>query len=150
MGSIRRRAGIWVLILAVVCGGGWYYWQNLPPQRTKRYLKQMQHPNAIVASEAWSELSHLFFTDWAAYYLLLDEVSSQAPISFLLEKQRPEGLERELFSASGKPIYYKSDGIYCRTLGEAILAILHNDPKHDTPFEGDWRAWWQKHRGLFR
>lgn len=49
----------------------------------------------------------------------------------------------EGFFARNKPIYYKTERVYVRTVGEALMAITYREKKWTVDFQGDWQAWWQ-------
>lgn len=112
-------------------------------------IPKLSHPNAKVASDAWWELRELYYTKWAAFHQLLTHTADPEPINFLIERDtRPVPGQAAVmdFVANGKAIFYKTDTIYCRTRGEAILAFVYNERKSKVEFAGDWNAWWQAAR----
>ena len=152
--SLRRL--FWPLFLSLAVGGGYYFWQQKPPQRVKALLSRLEHPNARVASEAWRKLNNLYYTEWTAFYLLFDEMqkSDSNPISFLIEKQRRvvNNVEqlRQSFSVNDRVIFYNTELVHCRTVGEALFAIAYNDPKIPNSDTSDWPAWWQRHKAAIQ
>ena len=149
MATKRLRIIVYVVIFGLLAGGGYYAWQQLPPQRVKTLLAELEHPNAMVASAAWRQLQHLYFTDWSAFYLVLDEMQSKTPISFLIEQSKPKNAESGddiRFVVNDRALFYKTEQVFCKTIGEALMAIAHNDPKRRSAYSGDWLSWWKENR----
>ena len=113
-----------------------------------------------MAAAAWDELQNLFFTTWAAYFILQDHLQDPEPIHFLLEKTSEEVYTPKLketfkvarggWTGGPKPIYYKSGQRPCRTVGEALKAILYNEPTWKQDFAGDWNLWWRQNQAYYR
>ena len=155
-----KRAAFWVVFLLVAGATFVYVWRARDPFRNHPYLlplwvkynvRLMAHPHPAVAHTAWLELWNLYFTKWAVVEAFPAHLGNQAPISFLIERQSfPAGGENapamEGFLARNKPIYYKTERIYCRTVGEALLAIVYREQKWTVDYQGDWQAWWQANR----
>lgn len=153
MGLRISRRIFWPLFLCAALGGGFFFWQRQPPQQVKIQLNRLEHSNAKVASRAWRKLNNLYYTDWAAFYLLLDQMQNDKPISFLVEKHSGEtnaGVKKDFFGVNDRAIFYKADRVYCRTIGEALMAIAHNDPKLNSPFHGDWQGWWRQNQAAIQ
>ena len=147
--KVLGRILFWPIFLAAIGMTAYYFWQKQPPQQFKYQFGRLAHPNAKIAGDAWQKISNLFFTDWAVFYSVLDETNNNAPISFLIEKSaqlNSDGTKRDIFVATKKPIFYKTEQVYCRTIGEALMAMAYNDPKVDEKFYGDWQTWWRKNR----
>jgi hypothetical protein len=152
-----RRKIFWAVFLLAAAAAFIYIWNAKDPLRNHPYLlpvwvkhnlRLMAHPHPAVAHDAWQELSNLYFTKWTVYQMFPAEVGNAAPISFLIERQSfPGGGENapamEAFFARNKPIYYKTDRVYCRTVGEALMAIMYREGKWAVDYQGDWQAWWQ-------
>jgi hypothetical protein len=152
-----KRVGFWVVFLLVAAAAFTYIWRARDPLRQNPYLltlwvkynvRLVAHPHPAVAHEAWLELWNLYFTKWMAYQMFPEHLANAAPISFLIERQSfpPGGSNApamEGFFAHNKPIYYKTDRVYCRTVGEALMAIMYQEKKWTVDYQGDWQAWWQ-------
>lgn len=146
------RIVFWLTFIPAAIVTGIYSYYRGMSQRVDLYIERMAHPNAKVASEAWINLRELYMTSWDAYGLVLEHINDDTPISFLIEIEKmpvPGKPAQDNFWANGKPIYYKADTVYCRTIGEAILAFVHNEPKWKTPYDGDWNAWWENNKGYY-
>ena len=150
----RKKTGtklFWPCFLSAALFVGWYIWSNKIEQQINRNVALLAHPHADIAGDAWMKLSHLFFTKWEAYYLLLEHQRDNSPISFLIEKTTvlTDDGEKEVFSATRRPIYYRTDEIYCRTVREAIFAIAHNDERLVEEYSDNWDWWWQANRSAY-
>lgn len=152
------RLLFYAFVFSGVGGVAGYFWYHSVPQQVERALLGVRHANARVASTAWSDLRHLYFTQWAAVEPVLLHAEDPEPISFLLEPQPipvQGGTSRPGFQAPGKPRYYKTDRIHCRTVGDAIRAFLVSEvdlsgnPRGKHPYTGDWDAWWAANRGYY-
>ncbi len=64
-----------------------------------------------------------------------------------LEHEQPA---LEAFFAEAKPIYYRSERIYCRTVGEALMAMMYREGKWKVDYRDDWNAWWELNRTYYR
>ena len=131
-----RRALFWVVFLLFAAGVFAYLWKTNDPLRNNPYLapfwfrynvRLLAHPHPSVAHDAWLELWNLYFTKWAAYEMFPEHLVNTAPISFLIERQSfPRGGDNAPamngFFARNKPIYYRTGRVYCRTVGEALMA----------------------------
>jgi hypothetical protein len=120
--------------------------------RAEYYLSRISHPNAKVADDAYWKLNDLYFTKWQTYNLILESVEDSTPISFLIEKDSmavPGKPSRTAYMPHRKPIFYKTDRIYCRTVGEALLTLAYREFLWKTDFEGNWQVWWQANRGYY-
>lgn len=152
-----KRVGFWVVFLLVAAAAFTYIWRARDPLRQNSYLlplwvkynvRLVAHPHPVVAHEAWLELWNLYFTKWMVYQMFPEHLANAAPISFLIERQSfPAGSSTapamEGFFAQNKPIYYKTDRVCCRTVGEALMAIMYREKKWTVDYQGDWQAWWQ-------
>ena len=151
----------WVVFLSIAFWAGVFFWKKFDPLRqypflipytTKFYLERITHPNAKVANEAYWQVNNLYFTKWAAYEIILDYVEDQRPINFLIERKLRKFSNRPEFwgfVASSKPIFYKTDQVYCKTLGEAIMSLAHREKNWKTDCQGNWQSWWQANRGYY-
>jgi hypothetical protein len=159
-----KRAIFWVVFLLLAAGAFLHIWRTKDPLRNNPYLlplwvkynvRLLAHPHPAVARDAWLELWNLYFTKYMVYQILPGEVANPAPISFLIERESfPAGGKNapamEGFFARKKPIFYKADEIYCRTVGEAIMAIMYREKTWDVDYQGDWSAWWQANGKYYR
>ena len=159
-----KRAIFWVVFLLVAGGALVYVWRTKDPLRNHPYflplwvkhnVRLLAHPHPRVAEAAWLELWNLYFTKWTVYQMFPAEVANAARISFLIERQSfPKGGDNapamDGFFACSRPIYYKTEQVYCRTVGEAIMAIMYREKKWSADYEGDWQAWWQANGQIYR
>ena len=159
-----KRAIFWVVFLMAAGIALAYIWRDKDPLRNHPYLlpvwvrhnvRLLAHPHPAVAYEAWLELSNLYFTKWMAFQMFPKEVANTAPISFLIERQSfPGGGEghpaMEGFFAHKKPIFYRTERVYCRTVGEAIMAIMYREKKWNVDYQGNWQAWWGANGQYYR
>ena len=159
-----KRAIFWVVFLLLAAGAFAYVWRAKDPLRNHPYLlplwvkynvRLLAHPHPAVARDAWLELWNLYFTKYKVYQMFPAMVADAAPISFLIDRQPfPAGGEKtpamEGFFARNKPIYYQTNRVYCRTAGEAILAIMYREKAWDVDYQGDWQAWWQANGKYYR
>ena len=159
-----RRALFWVVFLLFAAGAFAYLWKTNDPLRNNPYLapfwfrynvRLLAHPHPSVAHDAWLELWNLYFMKWAAYEMFPEHLVNTAPISFLIERQSfPRGGDNAPamngFFARNKPIYYRTERVYCRTVGEALMAIMFREKKWTVDYEGDWQVWWQANGKHYR
>lgn len=151
-GKNAARVVFWVLFIPAAAAAGYYFWQRGIPQRIDRDLKNLTHGNARIASQAWWDLRELYFTKWAAVDILIEHTGDPEPIHFLIEMDKrpvPGKAALDDFVTNGRPIFYKADRVYCRTVGEAIMAFMYNERKWRTDYNGDWQEWWQANKGYY-
>ena len=154
---MKGRVAFWVVFLLLATGAFAYTWRTNDPLRNNPYLaplwvkynlRLVAHSHPAVAHDAWLTLWNLYFTKWAVFETFPKHLVNTQPISFLIERQSLPGAGEnapamEGFFARNKPIYYKTDRVYCRTVGEAIMAIMYREKKWSVDYQGDWPAWWQ-------
>jgi hypothetical protein len=157
-GRAWGRLLFYVIVLAAVGGVAGHFWYHSVPQQVERALRDIRHPNARVASAAWTDLRELYFTKWAAVEPVVTHAEDRDPISFLVESEPipvPGKPARPGFWARGKPWYHKTDRVYCQTVGEAIRAFLYTEvdmngsPRWKRDYTGDWDQWWTTNRGYY-
>jgi hypothetical protein len=154
---MRQRLVFYGALVLVLLGVGLHFALESPQVRVEIALWKMRHPHARVASEGFSELQNLYYTKWAAVDPVLAHTEDPHRISFLVERnvELPGIRPLQGFGVQGRPWYYKTDRVYCRTLGEAIRAFLYNErdvrgaPRWRRDYEGDWDAWWIANRGFY-
>lgn len=44
----------------------------------------------------------------------------------------------------------KTQRVYCRTVAEALMAIMYREKKWTLAYQGDWQAWWQANGKSYR
>jgi len=152
-GGNRARIIFWSLFLPAALAFGIYAWNKGIRQQCAHQMYLMAHPNAKVASKAWNDLNRLYMSEWKAYDYLVDHVDDPRPIHFLVEAgpaQYPYGhYNTRYFEVHDKPIFYKTNRVYCRTVGEAVLAMIYNEGKGRRDLEADWQTWWEANRGWY-
>ncbi len=159
-----KRAAFWVVFIVLAAAAFSYVWRTKDPLRNNPYLlplwvrynvRLMAHSNPDVAHKAWLEVWNLYFTKWAVFETFPEHLANTQPISFLIERQSfPRGGDHapamDGFFARNKPIYYKTEQIYCRTVSEALMAIMYREKKWTADYQGDWQAWWQANGKYYR
>jgi hypothetical protein len=159
-----KRAAFWVVFLVLAAGTFVYIWRTRDPLRNNPYLlplwvkynvRLLAHSHPGVAQKAWLEVWNLYFTKWAVFEALPEHLASTQPINFLIERQSfPRGGDNapamEGFFARSKPIYYNTEQVHCRTVGEALMAIMYREKKWTVDYQGDWQAWWQANGKYYR
>lgn len=151
-----KRAVFWVVFLVVAAGIFVHQWRDKDPMRNnpmlidlqaRYYISMLSHPQPRVAQQAWLNVWNLFFTKWQVVHLLPGYAGDPTPINFLIERRAfpASGEQRAMnaFFAEDKPLFYRSDRVYCRNVGEALMAILYREGKWKVDYAGDWKAWWQ-------
>ncbi len=153
-----------MVFLLVAAAAFAYIWTVKDPLRNHPYLlplwvkyniRLMAHPHPEVAHQAWLEVWNLYFTKWAVFDTIPQHLANTQPISFLIERESfPQGGSNtpamEGYFARNKPVYYKTDGVCCRTVSEALMAIMHREKKWTVDYQGDWQAWWQANAKYYR
>jgi hypothetical protein len=159
-----RREGFWVVFLLLAAAAFIHIWRTKDPLRNhpvllplwvKYNVRLMAHPHPVVAHKGWLEVWNLYFTKWAVFDMIPEHLANTQPISFLIERQSfPQGGDNapamEGFFAHSRPIYYKTDRVYCRTVREALMAIMYREKKWTVDYQGDWQAWWQANGKYYR
>jgi len=148
-----------LLLLAAAGGLGAYQWLSIPNQ-VERRVRELAHPNARVAAQAWHELNQLYYTRWAAVEPILAHAADETPVYFqILPQPAPDAALRRSYAPTGHAWFYRApDGVESRavrSVGDALCALLYNarkdtgDPvwKHD--YRGDWRSWWVANYGYY-
>lgn len=147
------RRLIWLVFLLGAAAAGRHFWIKNEPHRTSPLLtpywtsynlQLMRHPNPRVAAAAWRELSHMYYTKWDSVDAIRELIPDEGPISFLVVRQT------DSFWAEDKAIYYKADRVHCRTVGEALLAIVYKEKRWRTGYDGDWAAWWEANKAYHK
>ncbi len=159
-----KRAAFWVVFLVVAAGALVYIWRAKDPLRNHPVLlplwvnynvRLMAHPHPSVAHDAWLEVWNLYFTKWAVFETFPKHLANTEPISFLIERESfptggPNNPAMDGFFARNKPVYYRADRIYCRTVSEALMAIMYREKKWTEDYQGDWQTWWQANGKYYR
>lgn len=158
-----KRIVFWVIFLSVSGTLFAHQWKTKDPLNNHpvfleywaRYnILLLAHPRPEVATQAWITLWNLFHRKWQIYHMLPQHFADRSPINFLIERKSfPASGEQpalEGFFAQAKPVYYYSERVYCRTVGEALMAIMHREGKWKTDYRDDWNAWWELNRTYYR
>lgn len=156
------RVAFWLVFLAASGAIFVHQWKKNDPLlhhpvlldlRTRYNLLLLSHPHPEVASQAWITLWNLFHRKWQVYHALPAHFADATPIHFLIERQSfpraPEQPAMEAFFAKAAPIYYRSERVYCRTVGEALMAILYREGKWKIDYRDDWNEWWVRNRTYY-
>ncbi len=157
-----KRIAFWVVFLSLAGTAFVYEWRKNDPMlhhpvlldlRTRYNIVLLSHPHPEVASAAWVVLWNLFHRKWQVYHALPAHFGDRTPIHFLLERRAfdaaPEQPKMEAFFALPRPIYYEAERVYCRTVGEALMAILYREGKWKFDYRDDWGAWWTMNRTYY-
>lgn len=159
-----KRLAFWVVFLLLAAGVLAYIGATRDPLRQNPYLlplwvkhnlRLLSHPHPAVAQDAWLELWNLYFTKWDVYHMFPAEVGNATPISFLIERESFAAAGEQApavhgFFARRKAIYYKTEQVHCRTVGEALMAIMYREKKWTEEYRGDWQAWWRANERHYR
>lgn len=144
--KLSVRLTFWVLFLAGAGVLAREIWVKLDPLHNHPLIATwwLEHNHArlastdpAVAARAWNELEFCFLSKWSAYDWIVWRVKEDVwrpndpPIHFQL---RREGTR---YAASPAP-----GPAECRTVNEALMAILYREPVWQNPPSGDWRKWW--------
>ncbi|MDO8545424.1 MAG: hypothetical protein Q7S40_33705 [Opitutaceae bacterium] len=156
MGLVQKltpRIVFWILFLCLAVFAFGQIWLRLDPLRNHPAISQwwLQHNVAqlgstdrAVAVNAWREIERCYLTKWSAYDWVVWRVKQNVwaktdpPIHFRLK------LGGNRYYAMVDP--GQSD---CRTVNESLMAILYQEPGWQTPFQGDWRKWWEANWNYF-
>lgn len=158
------RKVFWAMFGAGACAALWAVWTKADPLRkhpwlAERYLagkiEAMKHSDPRVGAAAWGDVANAFGTSWASFQIVmrLAEQNDAAPVWFLVEKEKfpvPGEAAREGFWATSKAVFHKTDRVYCRTVGDAVRAIIYNERKWTQDWDGDWSAWWTAVKPAYR
>ena len=146
MTAKAKRCIFWILFLALAALAFRQIWVKLDPLRNHPVIAtwwlghnvaQLGSPHSATAVRAWNELERIYLSKWSAYDWLVWRVKQDIwkrddpPIHFQLRQQGGR-----YYAAAG------SAGGDCRTVTEALMAILHQEPTRRTSYQGDWRKWW--------
>lgn len=141
------RVAFWIVFLALAGLAATQIWVRLDPLRNHPLLAPwwLRHNHARLASDnpaaavrAWNELDRCFLSKWSAYDWIVWRVKEDVwrkddpPIHFQLRR-------------SGNRYYAHSGagGSECRTVNEALMAILFQEPVWTSAHRGDWQKWWE-------
>jgi hypothetical protein len=158
-----KRLAFWVVFLSVSGALFVHQWKTKDPlnnhpvileQWARHNIRLLAHPHPQVAADAWVTLWNLFHRKWQIYHLLPAHFSDTSPIHFLVDRRSFPATggqtALEAFFAEPKPIYYRSERIYCRTVGEALMAMMYREGKWKIDYQDDWNAWWELNRTYYR
>ena len=156
--TVEDNKPFWVLVVVLLLSFAFYQWYFSVSQQVSRNIERLSHPHATVSGAAWEELQRLFYYEWDAFEEILNNLDNREPITFLIvleegkaeEEQAEAESEKSVFKAWSKPLFFKADTVYCKTVREALLAIVHNDEKAQIPYSGNWESWWRENRKYFR
>lgn len=141
-----RRAIFWVVFLAFAGAAFEQTWKRLDPLRNHPQISQwwlalncarLASRDDRKAVQAWHERERLFLTRWSGYDWIVWKVKQDIwrpddpRIQFVV---RREG--GRFFAARG------AGHSECRTVTEALMAIVHQEPVRRSDYQGDWRKWW--------
>jgi hypothetical protein len=141
------RIVFWIVFLAAAGLAARLIWVKLDPLRNHPVIgrwwlehnyAQLGSTHAPSAVRAWNELERCFLSKWAAYDWVVWRVKQNVwqkddpLIHFRLERSGTR------FNASVAP-----PATNCRTVTEALMAILHQEPGWKVGYDGDWRKWWE-------
>ena len=163
MKRVVLRVAFWVVFLAASGALFAHQWKTKDPfnqhpwiidQRARHNIRLLAHPHPKVARDAWVALWNLFHRKWQVYHLLPEHFDDARAIHFLIDRKSfPSTGEQpalEAFFGEARPIYYASERVYCRTVGEALMAMMYREGKWKVDFGDDWKAWWELNRTYYR
>lgn len=140
------RIAFWIVFLAAAGFAAHRIWTRLDPLHNhpviapwwlSRLHTRVSSPNPATAARAWTELELCFLRKWSAYDWVVWRVKEDIwkpvdpPIHFGLHRSG-----NRFYARPGPP------STECRTVNEALMAILYQEPTWKTAHQGDWRKWW--------
>ena len=153
MPRAAKRLTFWILFLALAGVGFWQIWIKFDPLRNHpvvaswwlhRNLAQLSSPDPATGAQAWRELDRLYSTRWAAYDYIVWQVKRD-----IWKTGRPS-IHFRLVRSGGR---YQPEAVAgggdCRTVNDALMAMLYQEPARRTAYEGDWRKWWDANWTFF-
>jgi hypothetical protein len=147
-----NRILVWIIILAIAGFVVFKLYSGMVEPKFEKYLDLIASEDVDEATQAWIELYNLYYTSWDAYDMIMTKMHDSRPIHVqiaLQESPVPGKAAEWKFMATGKPIFYKSEGVICNTVGEALMAIIYNEKKWKSDFDGDWTSWWYSNRQYY-
>ncbi len=141
------RLAFWIVFLTAAGVTGWQIWVRLDPLRNhpaiapwwlQRQVDGLSSSHRETAVRAWNELERCYLTKWSAYDWVVWRIKENIwrkddpPIHFHLGRSG-----NRYHATPGMP------GPDCRTVTDALMAMVHQDPLWKTPYAGDWRRWWE-------
>lgn len=140
------RLAFWITFLVAAGVAARVLWVKADPLRNHPLIAKwwLEYNHARLASRdpaaaarAYLELERCYLSKWAAYDWVVWRVKEDIwrkddpPIHF--------HLERSGYRYYARPMPNRSE---CRTVNEALMAMLHQDSLWRTAYSGDWRKWW--------
>jgi hypothetical protein len=146
--AVKRLARIsfWVVFLSAAGVAARQIWVKADPLRNHPVIAtwwlnhnfgKLSSTNREAAVRAWVELERCYLTKWSAYDWVVWRIKEDIwkphdpPIHF--------GLVRGGNRFTG---VLDPRTTQCRTVTEALMAIVYQEPGWRTPLQGDWRKWW--------
>lgn len=117
----------------------------IAPWWWQRQVDALASSDRATALRAWAELENGYLRKWAAYDWVIWRVKENIwkkddpPIHFRLERSG-----HRYHATTGAP------GGDCRTVTDALMAMLHQDTHWRTPYAGDWGKWWDANWTRYR
>lgn len=143
----RRRIALWAAILAAAGVALGVIWHELNPLEMHPVIREwwFRHNLRLLASSdpatgvrGWTELRRLYHRWWWGYDRVVWQVKQDA-------WQADSPSIRFRLVGDGSAFVATADATRpgdCRTVQDAMMAILYGEPTRLTPFRGDWWAWW--------
>ena len=144
--KLIARLIFWTAFLAAAVFATRLIWTKLDPLRNhpviarwwlERNYAALSSRDPAEAVAAWQELERCYLSKWHAYDWVVWRVKQNIwqpndPLIHFHLEQSGRRFQARAIAPSGE----------CRTVTEALMAILHQEPGWNTPRRGDWRRWW--------
>ena len=144
--KLAARVAFWIVFLTVAGVAARQIWVRLDPLRNHPALApwwlrhnyaKLSSTHAPTAVAAYVELERCFLSKWPAYDWVVWRVKEN-----IWEKTDPPIHFRLQRSGYRFTPHAAAPGPECRTVTEALMAMLHQEPGWRVPLQGDWRKWW--------
>lgn len=132
----------WVVFGTVSLGAAGYFGSRYPRPRVALLAVRMSSHDPAQGADAFNELERYYRSKWAAFDPTIDLIGDRRRIHFEIHREQskfyavPSRLDRD-------------EETCCRTVGQAVAAIAHNEGRYRTAYQGDWDRWWMDNKGYY-